>query len=89
MSSSNLPSCCPQPATYSQSQSGFFSGNQIQSGFLATQKGRMSNHIQIVSRVGVRGSKQTQFASHSVNAFGRWEGAPIQSTTGKPLRNKF
>jgi hypothetical protein len=82
----SLPCKCPNPATFSGTQGGFFGGNNNQS-HLATKASIRSNTIITASKFGRKGGSKTNFANKQLNPFGRWDGAPGGS--GKPIRNQF
>lgn len=75
-------SCFPAWTTEKRAQ--FFSGTQNQMGFMATDWAIMSRMVQ-TSRFQ-KGSK-TAFANETLNAFGRWQGAP--SGSGSAPKNTF
>lgn len=62
----------------------FFSGNTNKPGFLITNPYLISTLVRTAS---LKNSGKTVFANRSLNAYGRWEGAPGGS--GCPPKNRF
>ena len=81
---------CPKPPSHKTLvNAGFFSGNNVTSGFQQTQPYVLALAARLARDHSGAGSKRqrVEYANKQLNAFGRWEGAPGGS--GQPPRNSF
>lgn len=75
---------CPTTKNGTTKQGNFFNGNTNRPGFLVTDPFILSQYVRIAL---LRKGGNTVFANKTLNAYGRWEGAPGGS--GAPPKNTF